>query len=430
MAKNTFNVLIRCRLSKKDRMGKCPLLARVTIQNERADIGLAQKVLPSEWDEKNNLPKGPNSETLLSYIEQVRADIFEARKEVYIQGKEVTAINVKRQYLGIKDEIPTVLNLYDKHNEKLKERIGIDIAEATMTRHYTSRSHVAKFILSNYNKCDYPIDKINLQFLEDYVHYLKVTNKCNHNTTKKYVNNLGKVIRIAIASGFIKKDPFLGFKMKYEKVYKPHLTEEEIYMLLNYNFRNERLSGVRDVFVFCCMTGLAFIDVKGLTMDAIINGMDGKHFIENNRHKTNERYYVPVFPITQQLMDKYIDHPLRQKDNLVLPVISNQKMNAYLKEIADVCNIDKKLSTHVARHTFATTVTLSNGVPIEAVSKMLGHSNIKITQQYAKVTENLVSESTKILHEKFSTNEAKSGQSNASAYNNPFGNSFVYEIKK
>jgi site-specific recombinase XerD len=182
-----------------------------------------------------------------------------------------------------------------------------------------------------------------------------------------------------------------------ERVY---LSEEEIENIINKDFKTDRLSLVRDIFLFSCFTGLAYIDVKNLTKSHISLGIDGEKWIFTHRQKTETASKIPILPITQMIIDKYEDHPECCNQNKLLPILSNQKMNAYLKEIAGVCEIEKDLTFHIARHTFATTVTLTNGVPIESVSKMLGHKNLRTTQHYAKVLDKKVSEDMMILRNK------------------------------
>ena len=190
----------------------------------------------------------------------------------------------------------------------------------------------------------------------------------------------------------------MNYKMSERKVDKPFLTEEELAALINKEFEIERLGQIRDCFVFSCMTGLAFIDLKNLTPDCIGTGTDGEPWILTKRHKTDNACNIPLLPLSRQIVDRYQNYPCRSHHNLLLPIPSNQKMNAYLKEIADLCGIKKNLTVHVARHTFATTVTLNNDVPIETVSKMLGHSSIKMTQVYARLLDKKVSQDMKKLH--------------------------------
>lgn len=224
----------------------------------------------------------------------------------------------------------------------------------------------------------------------DYDFYLRSIRNCSNNTTIKYLKNFKKIIRICLANGWIDKDPFLNYKSKHTEVERNILTQEELDLLIQKEFRVERLKLVRDIFAFSCYTRLAYIDVKNLTKDNIIKGIDNSLWISTNRQKTDTSSKIPLLNTPLQIIESYDIHPAADNQNKLLPILSNQKMNAYLKEIADVCGINKELSFHCARHTFATTVTLSNGVPIETVSKMLGHKSIRTTQHYAKITDRKV----------------------------------------
>jgi site-specific recombinase XerD len=251
-----------------------------------------------------------------------------------------------------------------------------------------------------YKESDIDILKINHAFITDYEFYLRSVRNCSNNTAVKYIKNFGKIIKICLANNWIDRNPFSNYKSKVRTVERVYLNEHEIQKLLNKEFLTERLSLVRDIFLFSCYTGLAYIDVKNLTKSHISMGIDGDKWIFTHRQKTESASKIPILPVTQMMIDKYADHPQCIAKGCLLPIFSNQKMNAYLKEIAGVCEINKELTFHIARHTFATTVTLSNGVPIESVSKMLGHKNLRTTQHYAKVLDRKVSDDMKQLKQK------------------------------
>jgi len=226
-------------------------------------------------------------------------------------------------------------------------------------------------------------------FVKDFEFYLKTTCKCCHNTATKYLKNFKKIIRIALANDWMKSDPFSNIKFHLDDVDMDFLNEQELNALMEKEFKIERLQVVKDIYLFCCFTGLAFIDVKNLTYSDI-EFRDNRQWIKKRRQKTKNWCHVPILPPAIRLMEKYKDHPVCQKRGCVLPVPSNQRMNAYLKEIADISGIEKNLSTHTARHTFATTVTLANQISIEVVSKMLGHASINMTKKYARVVDDLI----------------------------------------
>ena len=254
-----------------------------------------------------------------------------------------------------------------------------------------------------YKIADVDIDKLNYEFISEYEFWLKSVRKCGHNTTMKYLANFKKIVLRCLKNGWLQKDPFLGFNMAKREVERTALTEYELEKLSNIKFSIERLEIVKNIFLFSCYSGLAYADVLKLKRSEIAAGIDGEKWIFTKRQKTDVSSRIPLLPAALEIINRFEGHPQCKEKDRVLPVLSNQKMNSYLKEIADACGISKNLTYHIARHTFATTVTLSNGVPIETVSKMLGHRNIKTTQHYAKILDKKISEDMKIIRNKYST---------------------------
>ncbi len=228
------------------------------------------------------------------------------------------------------------------------------------------------------------------------------------------MNNFKKIIRIALANQWMDRDPFYNFKVKFDAVEREYLNEEEVQKLIDKELYLDRLKIVRDMFVFSCYTGLAYSDVKKLSSADITKGIDGSKWIRIKRTKTKSLSSIPLLPLAEEILDRYKDHPEVKDGKYVLPVLSNQKSNAFLKEIAALCGITKPLTTHLARHTFATTITLTNGVPIESVSKMLGHKDLRTTQHYAKIVDRKISDDMQTLREKL---EAKTKNENKSKEN-------------
>ena len=392
----TFSVRFMTRASKNTQNSNEKLYARVTVAGERTEVSLGQEIASGLFDQNAQRCLKSSKEARLanSFLETVKYKLNDYRKEMMLDGKEITADSLKRKYMGIPltDEIrnPTILELYEIHNDKLKELINIDIAQATYKRHNTSKSHVATFIKYQYGLDDFELDRIDFKFLNDYEHYFKVVRKCNHNSTMKYIKNLGKVIRLGLAEGYMTKNPFDKFKLTYKTVQRDILTIEEVEKLVKLKIPEERLDRVRDLFVFCIYTGLAFVDVTNLKMEHLVKTNEGTTWIKNSRCKTSVSFLIPLLPIPVRLIKKYEGFFKRDIDGSVLPTLSNQKYNSYLKELAIRAKISKNLTSHLARHTFATTITLNEGVPLEVVSKMLGHSDTKTTQIYAKIQEKAI----------------------------------------
>jgi site-specific recombinase XerD len=286
--------------------------------------------------------------------------------------------------------------------------LGKEYPLGTFEHYNTSLKHTVEFLEWKYKVSDINIKQIDHAFIMEYEFFLRSVRNCTNNTALKYIKKFSKIIKICLANHWLYRTPFSNYKVK--EVERVYLSEDEIETVINKDFKTERLSLVRDIFLFSCFTGLAYIDVKNLTKSHISLGIDGEKWIFTHRQKTETASKIPILPVTQMIIDKYENHPECCNQDKLLPILSNQKMNSYLKEIAGVCGIDKELTFHIARHTFATTVTLTNGVPIESVSKMLGHKNLRTTQHYAKVLDKKVGEDMKILRDKFCTIKAKKEQ--------------------
>ena len=294
-----------------------------------------------------------------------------------------------------------ILEIFENHNLQMEKLIGKDYALGTSERYKTAKKHLSHYILHEYKVEDIPVKEINNKFIKGFEYYLKTVRNCAHNTTIKYITNFKKIVRIAYANDWIEKDPFFNWKATLKTVEREFLTQEEIQRLIDKDFTITRLNLVKDIFVFSCYTGLAYADVKELSKNNIVIGIDGTRWIKTTRKKTKTKSSIPLLPIAEIIIRKYEQHFDIINSDKILPILSNQKMNAYLKEIADLCEINKNLTFHLARHTFATTITLSNGVPIESVSKMLGHKSLKTTQHYAKVLDRKVSDDMMALKNKF-----------------------------
>lgn len=299
------------------------------------------------------------------------------------------------------------LEVFNEHNEQMDRLSGKSISKSTAKRYWTCYNHVEQFINEELKAPDYPMNDINHQFITKFEYFLKTKRECNHNSALKYVNNFKKIIRIALANQWMDRDPFYNYKVQFETVEREFLNEEEVQKLINKDLHLDRLKLVRDMFVFSCYTGLAYSDVKKLSRADITKGIDGGKWIRIKRTKTKSLSSIPLLPVAEEILNRYKDHPEVKDGKYVLPVLSNQKSNAFLKEIAALCGIKKPLTTHLARHTFATTITLTNGVPIESVSKMLGHQDLRTTQHYAKIVDRKISDDMKMLKLKLARKEAK-----------------------
>ncbi len=338
--------------------------------------------------------------SLNAFLDTLQVKVHECRRKVIESNFEVSAELLVNMLRGQTEKPKMLLEVFQHHNDQVAELVGKEFSAGTLERYKTAKDHVCSFMQWKYGMTDIDIKKMDYEFVAEYAFWLKSKRNCNHNSTIKYISNFRKIVNICIRNGWLSKDPFLGFKMSKKEVDRVALTESELQAIANKKFPTERLDQVRDIFLFCCFTGLAYADIKKLKRSEIGKGVDGEQWIFTSRQKTDTTSRIPLLPVTLDIMAKYNDHPQCVVQNRVLPVASNQKMNAYLKEIADLCSIHKNLTFHIARHTFATTVTLTNGVPIETVSKMLGHRNLKTTQHYAKILDRKVGDDMQILKNK------------------------------
>lgn len=400
------SLLFYLRKYKKDRVGRSTIYVRITIDGRRAEFSTGRKVHPSKWDAAYGKVLGFSQEVrqLNSYLSKMRTDLYLHADKLKDRGQPLTSVSIKESYLGLDKPSKMLLEIFQEHNDQVESLVGRDFAEGTAERYRTAKNHLGEYLQKEHTKKDIPVQQVDHAFISGFEYFLKTKRKCSHNTAIKYVVNFKKIIRIAYANGWIAKDPFANWKARLKNVEREFLTNEELQQLMDHPFTNERLDHVRDCFVFCCFTGLAYADVKKLTHDDFVIGIDGDLWISTKRTKTKTKSNIPVLPTALMILEKY-EHSTLLNDKKVLPVLTNQKMNAYLKEIADLSGIKKHLTTHLARHTFATTVTLANGVSIESVSKMLGHKSLRTTQHYAKILNRKVSEDMQILKKKLSFQE-------------------------
>ena len=401
--------------TKANGTGLIPIYVRLTVDGKRFEYSTKKFIEPSKWSNELSKMKGNSEEarSINSLLDFTKNRINEIQFELLKDGISPNIEEFKNKLLGIKEREHLLIPIFKEHNRKIKELLGIEYALGTLERYETSLKHTKDFLSWKYNLTDINIEKIDHSFITEYEFYLRSERKCANNTAVKYIKNFHKIINQCLANGWLIKDPFVNYKSKVKEVVREYLSEIEIEQLINKEFKSERLELVRDIFVFSCFTGLAYVDVKQLTLDNISIGIDGDKWIFKNRQKTDTTSKIPLLPTAQEIINKYSEHPVCKNEKRLLPILSNQKMNAYLKEIADLCEINKDLTFHIARHTFATTITLSNGVPIETVSKMLGHTNLKTTQHYAKILDKKISEDMMILKSKFTSKTQKEKKSSS-----------------
>jgi site-specific recombinase XerD len=391
--RQTISVRFYARKSRPNIEGLVPIYMRIVIGLERISMITKIHCKPQDWNGEKIKGQSEETRKFNECLNGFKLRAFDLQRELMTEGKPITLENMRCKWDGVSLEKPRMLmEIFAQHNRQMKDLVNKEFSPLTMERYDTSYRHTQSFIRWKFQKDDIDIKDLKFEFIADYEFWLKTVRNCEHNTTVKYLSNFKKIIHICMNNGWLAKDPFVGFKMNKREIERPFLVQEELDAIINKDFPIQRVAQVRDIFVFCCYTGLSYVDVERLTSEDLATGIDGEKWIWTRRQKTDTATRVPLLPPAFAILEKYKNHPLCLRCSKLLPVSSNQKMNMYLKEIADACGITKKMTFHTSRHTFATTVTLSNGVPIETVGKMLGHRNLKTTQHYAKILDKKVSD--------------------------------------
>ena len=397
---STFKILFYLRGNYQNKEGKSPIMIRITLNGEMCQFNSKLNIDPSIWDSKQGKVRGRNNESirLNALLDNMKNSMINHFQFIEKKDGSVTPEKIRNAFLGKVESRETILIVFKKYIDRLNcLKESNHKSPKTIEKYERTCKRIELFICEKRNLKDIPLREINYDFVVDFEQYLLTDCKYGHNTASKYMQYFRSVFLSAKNSGLVTVDPFHDYKITFKKVDLGYLEEEELHLIMQKSFALERLEHVRDLFIFSCYTGLAFIDVMSLKKENIRKSFDGNQWIMTKRHKTNIKVNVPLLKIPLMILGKYEG---KFPHDTILPKISNQKMNAYLKEIADLCGISKNLTTHVARHTFATTITLTQGVPIETVSKMLGHTKMSTTQIYARIVDKKISNDMSLLSEK------------------------------
>ena len=403
---NSLSILFYLRKSKANKNAESPVYLRVTVNGRRVDMATNKSTTEDKWDSQSGCVKGTKEESRVinTHLDSLRTKVLKIYNQLDSVGKPITSEIIRNSLSGKGINRHSLVEVFKLYNKQLQAKVGHGYAFGTLEKYTATCQKVENFIKYQYKRSDLFLDELDYQFITNYEVYLKTVVKNIHNTVAKSICFLKTIIHYSIDNGWLEKNPFSAFHCPYKNPERAFLSKAELEMLQNKEFSIKRLSIVRDMYIFSCFTGFPFSDIEKLTPSDISIGIDGGKWIIYNRTKTGNRAPIPLLPIPLSIIEKYKDYPVNVSKGRLLPVYSNQKINGYLKEIADFCGIDKNLTFHTARHTFATTVTLTNGVPIETVSKMLGHTSIKTTQIYSKVVDSKVSNDMQILKSKLSEN--------------------------
>lgn len=413
---NAFHVSFILRKNKKHpELGQ--LYCRITVNGKHTEFSIKHQISTKQWCNVSNSVKGSSSAAQIvnNSIERVRVDIYEAYKELNQEGKFINPGLIKARYFGQDSNNKTLRELLTYHNSR-KNSV---LKEGTLKNYDTTEKYLLDFISKKRKSSDVYLKQIDYEFIIDFENYLRNKDKINNNGLMKHMERFKKLLNLAEYLEWIDKNPGHKFKLKFEKSEREYLTEEELHLLSCSSFEKSCHQINKDIFVFACYTGLSYIDVYNLTPHNIQIGIDGQKWIYTKREKSNVPVKVPLLDEAKEIIDKYIEHPKVQITGKLLPIYTNQKTNKYIQEVAEKLGIEKNLTFHIARHTFATTVTLCNGVPIETVSKLLGHTKIATTQIYARVVDRKIAEDMFSLRE---TLTSKKTEGNEKIANNTHNN--------
>ena len=389
--KSTFRILFLARWELLKEDGRVPLCARITIDGERVKFSLKSDVAGNLWDPKSGRAKGQTKEALQlnRYLDSIKGQMITHYHALSSANEVVTAAMVRDAFLGTDVKSNTLLAVFEEFNDRQEKLIGIDIAQSTFNKYDLTYRRLKEFLKAKLRKNDILLCQVDRNFVMDFEAWLKIEYKLDTNSSEKLMRIFKRITTICFKNGQMPKDPFCDHKLRKVKKDRGYLTKSELEKIIDFKPDGKRLEKVRDIFLFCCFTGFDYSTTAALTDKNIVTDDDGSKWIETHRVKTGTASKVKLLDIPLTILKK---HELKRDGNFLLPVMSNAKYNQYLKEIASICGIEKNVTSHLARHTFATTVTYANGVSIESISKMLGHTKISTTQIYARIVDKTVSD--------------------------------------
>ncbi len=400
---------------KRNDPAKLDIYVRITVNKERADLSIKRDISVCNWDIFKCRAKEIDQNHILlnTYLDDVYAEVLNAHKQLHSERKLITAKAIKLRYLGEDEERVTLMHAVTYHNKNVNQALK----PGTLKNYFSTEKYLKEFLRERLKTDDIYLVQLNYKFIVNFEEFIrtykpkKARKTCSNNGTMKHMERLMKIINLAVRMEWLEKDPFRNYKLRFVRSERNYLSERELDLIEETMFHAEGIERVKDVFLFSCYTGLSYIDIKELHPNQILLGMDSNQWIHTKRAKTNEPVKIPLLPRAKEILDKY--EAQKEVTGKLLPVISNQKTNQYLKEIASACGIHKNITFHVARHTFATTVTLSNGVPIETVSKLLGHTKLSTTQIYARVLQQKVGEDMQHLMARYKAKSANNDKADA-----------------
>ncbi len=393
-SKTNFRVSFFLKKTKLLKNGEASVAMRITVDGQRVENNIRKSILPSLWDQSKERAKGTSTTAvdLNRFIEEARIRIHQIVTELQQKGAEINPLIVQQRFYGVgqvRKQERTILQVIQEHNDEAKQLIGKDFVEVTWRRYETMKRYLGELIKQKYGVGDLPLSDFTGEVIRAYEVYLKTEKDLSQNTLIRYMKALKKITNRCLANDWIHKDPFAVIKFREDPTDPEFLTLEEVDRIYNCNPGSKRLEVIRDMFLMSAFTGLAITDVSQLTEDHIVTDNDGNKWIRKPRQKAKQMSNIPLLDIPLAIIEKYQGDKKAAKKGTLLPIPCNQVINRYLKEIATICKINKHLTMHVARHTYAT-IYLSQGASLKNVSNMLGHASVKMTERYARILDSSI----------------------------------------
>jgi integrase len=399
---SNFRISVTTKVSKANSLDEIPVYLRLTLSGERTELSTQMRILRKHWNPTLKRVVGPGALKTNNFLEEEMSYVRSIKREFDIKGEPYSVLDIRSKYLGENNNNESgLIEKYDSHIAYMKGLVQISYTSKTIEHYQVTLNHLKNFIQKEYNKDDIPINLVNHTFIMKFSSYLRTDKKHMYNTAERSLGRVKTILNECIADGLIKKNPFSKIKIGYKPSNKVALTESELRLIIGTDFKNAKLNRTKDIFVFCCLTGLSYIDAKNLQANNLTTLENGDQIISSHRQKTNQKFTAYLLDTAKQILSIYQDHPVCVQKGVLLPVLSNQKMNDYLKVIAAHLKIDKDISCHIARYTFITTVAISNGMTTPITAAIAGHSNTRMTDAYTKLTEMEVVKQMKMLEGKF-----------------------------
>lgn len=390
MVRSSFSILFFIRESKARKSGKAPIELMITVNGERCPLSTGKQVPIDKWDKTKQQVKGKDEEaqSLNNYLKAIKAKLYQKEAELLDRGFIITAELLRDAYFDKVESLKekSLFEVFEEHNREQEKLVGNGVSKATYWISVYTVRLLKEFVQQKYKREDLYLRELNLNFIQSFHTFLRIDKGMAQNSSTKHLKLLKKIVNLAVANSYMTTNPFITYKVERETVEIDFLDEEELRKIINFDTPLPRLERAKDMFLFGCFTGLSYINIKTLAPEHFEKDNTGRIWIKKRRVKTGVLSRIPLLPIAKLILDKY------KGGEKLLPIQDPADINKYLKDIAILCDIKKRITFHTSRHTFASTVTLANNISLEVVSKMLGHTNTRMTNHYAKLIDKCIGE--------------------------------------